>query len=435
MRQRVVASLVLTGLVVLSGCGGSGISSGSSGSGGSGQSNSSSSGSVTPRLLPPDPPTRPPAAGSTRVQADPTVLQAIDIRPRTTPLVVSLNTGWNMFSMPFTSLSQFNVSQPGNVQACYRYDATTGNYVEMTFSNGAFNSNPFTGYWVYCSSPTQVTMNGEEQTQSTISTNLALGWNLVGTPFSVDVPTSQFQWETGTLPAAFASFLLWPGVLTYNGSAYTELGHPPTTLPAAHSQWIYAYAPGVLSRPVASLAANRSFELPVLNSGEVRNASPGDSTTIPGWTVVGNGAGNVALIHQDFVFRGTTIRAQDGAQSLDLTGFSDLTGVADVGISQQFATETGKTYRVSFYIGNQVDPGGPGGTTSTVNVEINSVQRFSGTNSDGAGSSTMNWKQFSFTFTATGAATVITFRNGDVAADTSNGLDNVVITEEPGSGA
>ncbi len=426
--------MVLTGLAILSGCGGSGVTSGGS-SGSLSQSNTSTSGSVTPRLLPPAPPGQPPSAGSTRIQTELPAGYAVDLRPRVNPLVVNLRSGWNMFSMPFVSLSQFNVSQPGNVLACYRYDATTGNYVELNFNNGAFNSNPFTGYWVYCSSPTQVTMNGDEQTQTTISTNLAMGWNLVGTPFSVNTPTSQFQWQSGTLPAAFASFLLWPGVLTYNGSAYTELGHPPTALPAAESQWIYAYAPGVLSRTVTSLAANRSFELPTVNSGGFINASPGDSTTIPGWTVVGNGGGNVAVIQQDFVFRGTTIRAQDGTQSLDLTGFSDLTGIADVGVSQQLTTETGKTYRVSFYIGNQVDPGGPGGTTSTVNVEINSVLAFTGTNSDGAGSNVMNWRQFSFTFTAAGPATVITFRNGDVAADTSNGLDNIVITEEPGPGA
>ena len=426
--------MVLTGLVLLSGCGGSGVSTGSSG-GGLSPSSNTGNGSVTPRLLPPDPPGRPPASASARVQAEPPSGQAIDIRPRVNPLVVNLRSGWNMFSMPFVSLSQFNVSQPGNVLACYRYDATTGNYVELNFSNGAFNSNPFTGYWVYCSSPTQVTMNGDEQTQSTLSTNLSLGWNLVGNPFSVDLPTSQLQWQGGSLPTAFASFLLWPGVLTYSGTEYSELGHPPTALPAAQSQWIYAYAAGVLSRPVVSLAANRSFELPVIQSGGFVNASPGDSTTIPGWTVVGNGGGNVAVIQQDFSFQGTTIRAQDGVQSLDLTGFSDLTGIANVGVSQQLTTETGKTYRVSFYVGNQVDPGGPGGTTSTVNVEINSVQVFSGTNSDGAGSGVMNWKPFSFTFTATGPATVITFRNGDVAADTSNGLDNIVVTEEPGAGA
>lgn len=434
MRQRIVASVVLTGLVVLCGCGGSEVGSGGAGSQVS-QAANSGNGSVTSRLLPPAPPGQPPRAVTSRVQTERAAGQAIDIRPRTTPLVVDLRSGWNMFSMPFVSTSLFNVSQPSNVLACYRYDASTGNYVEMSFANGSFNSNPFTGYWVYCSAPTQVSMNGEEQTQTTLSTNLSLGWNLVGTPFSVNVPTSQFQWDSGTLPNAFSNFLLWPGVLTYNGSAYAELGNPPIVLPAAQSQWIYAYAPGVLSRPVVSLAANRSFEQPIVPVGGFTDASPGDSTTIPGWTVAGQSNGNVAVINQAFVFRGTTISAQDGIQSLDLTGYSDITGASNVGISQQLTTETGKTYRVSFYIGNQVDPGGPGGTTSTVNVEINSVQVFSGTNSDGAGSSTMNWKQFSFTFTATGPATVITFRNGDAAADTSNGLDNVIITEEPGVGA
>lgn len=431
MLQRVVASIVLAGLVATSGCGGG--SDVTSGSGGGSQSVNTSNGSVTPRLLPPAPPAQPPSAVSARTQPVLPGGQAIDLRPRVNPLVVNLRSGWNMFSMPFVRTSQFSVSQPGNVLACYRYDASTQNYVELNFSNGAFNANPFTGYWVYCSAPIQVTMNGDEQTEATTSTNLSLGWNLVGTPLSVDVPTSQLQWEALSLPNAFASFLLWPGVLGYNGSAYTELGNPPTALPAAQAQWIYAYAPGVLSRPVASLAANRSFEQPVVPVAGLTSANSSDSTTIPGWTVVGVGTGNVAVINQDVVFRGVTLRAQDGIQSLDLTGFSDLTGAADVGVEQQLATETGKTYRVSFYIGNQVDPGGPGGTTSTVKVEINSVQVFSGTNSDGAGSTTLNWKQFSFPFTATGPATVITFRNGDVAADTTNGLDNIIIVEEPGA--
>ncbi|MFN8607655.1 MAG: hypothetical protein U0931_08995 [Vulcanimicrobiota bacterium] len=250
--------LTACSLLILAGCSGGG-SGGATGSSNSNSSNSASSnGQVSARLIPPAPPGQP---GTFRFESAPVSLKASEepIRPLTQPLVVSLQSGWNMVSVPFVNVTSLSVTQPGNVLACSRYDAATRQYQDVPFSPaGVSNNNPFTGYWVYCSAPTQVSMDGPDTSGDNLTTNLVPGWNLVGTPDPVAVATSSLRYGAQTLPEAFANFRLWPGVLTFNpaSSSYSEIGNPPTTLQPGRAQWIYAFQADSLSRPGSNLGSN-----------------------------------------------------------------------------------------------------------------------------------------------------------------------------------
>jgi hypothetical protein len=417
--QLATVSLLL-GLV---GCGGGGASESSSAA--STSSPNSPASSTNNRLIPPAPPSRP--NGSVQPRYEPQVSAPAErILPRTQPLVVSFQSGWNLFSMPFSPPTSFNLDQPANLLACARYDANSGAYVDQPFNAGAFaSSNPLTGYWVYCTNPTQLTLDGGDQTQKTLTLNMAPGWNLVGTPLSVDVATSDLNFNATGLPGAFTSLALWPGVLAYNGSGYSELGHPPTVLPAARAQWIYAYQAGVLTRPTQNLVVNPSFEQPVAPVGGFTLVNSGNSSTIPGWRVVGPVGGNVAVIGNNFVEGGFTFQSDDGVQAVDLTGGTNVA----CGLEQTFTTIPGRSYNIAFSIGNVV--GGPYGVSSTVNVLVNGTQVFSATNSDGTGSTNLTWRRYNTNFVAAGSSTAIAFINGDPATDSSNFLDTTAVTLNP----
>ena len=130
----------------------------------------------------------------------------------------------------------------------------------------------------------------------------------------------------------------------------------------------------------------------------------------------------------NYVALGFTFPAEDGKQWLDLTG--DGTNSVE-GVKQTLATTPGMAYDLSYFVGNQVNPGGIWGTTSTVNVMVDGVLVQTAVNSMGAGGTTQVWEQFTTSFLATSSSTTLEFLNGDPRNDNSNGLDNVVVT--PGS--
>lgn len=68
----------------------------------------------------------------------------------------------------------------------------------------------------------------------------------------------------------------------------------------------------------------------------------------------------------------------------------------------------------------------PPGQTSTVKVYQNATLLGTYTNSDGARTNALNWKNFAVTFTATDPYTVIAFVNADGPNDWLCGIDDVV---------
>ena len=174
----------------------------------------------------------------------------------------------------------------------------------------------------------------------------------------------------------------------------------------------------------ANSIVNGSFETPLVPNGIFTNFITG-STGITGWTVVGP---EVSIVSTNYVALGFTFPAEDGTQWLDLTG--DGTNSVE-GVTQTLATTPGTAYDLSYFVGNQVNPGGIWGTTSTVNVMVDGVLIQTAVNSMGAGGTTQVWEQFTTSFLATSSSTTLEFLNGDPRNDNSNGLDNVVVT--PGS--
>jgi hypothetical protein len=175
----------------------------------------------------------------------------------------------------------------------------------------------------------------------------------------------------------------------------------------------------------ANLLTDGSFETPTVPVGGFTNF--GSGATFGGWTVVGPQA---SIVSGSFAQNGISFVAQDGTQWVDLTG--DGSNVSE-GVQQSVATVAGHTYELSFWVGNVDNPGGIFGTTSTVDLKINGASDGAFTNSCTSCTTTQGWEQFTTSFVATGASTLVTFLNGDGPSDNSNGLDNVVLTGQGGT--
>ena len=194
--------------------------------------------------------------------------------------------------------------------------------------------------------------------------------------------------------------------------------------------WAFGAAAAVLLGSAAhadtNLLTNGSFETPVVPVGGFTNFL-GGSTGITGWTVVGPEA---SIVSNSYVSECCKFFAGSGVQWLDLTG--DLSNRVE-GVQQSVATVSGKTYDLSFAVGNVFDPHGVYGTSSTVNVLVNGVSIGTFTNSCMTCTNALSWETFTASFVAGGSSTVVEFLNGDPGTDNSNGLDNVVLTGAAGT--
>lgn len=184
----------------------------------------------------------------------------------------------------------------------------------------------------------------------------------------------------------------------------------------------------------ANLIVNGGFETPSVPTGGYLLFSTGSSFS--GWTVVG-APGSVGPVSGAYTFGSLTFPAQEGNQFLDLAALSN----SATGIEQAVPTAAGTVYDLSFWVGNMVNPGGLFGLTSTVELFVEGLSLGTFTNANGAGTSTLDWKQFAISFTALDASTSIRFINRDGITDNVNGLDHLVLVAqgaevpEPGSSA
>jgi Protein of unknown function (DUF642) len=174
----------------------------------------------------------------------------------------------------------------------------------------------------------------------------------------------------------------------------------------------------------ANLITNGSFETttPAVSTGTCSVYGTG-STDVTGWTVVGAGGTDVAACNTSFTQSGISFVAEDGSNWVDLTGLNSNNDTE--GVQQTIATSIGKSYMLSFWVGNVDSPSTTFGVTSTVDVSVDGTSLGAFTNSCTTCTTTLAWKEFSDSFTATTTSTTLTFLNGDPANDNSNGLDNV----------
>ena len=173
----------------------------------------------------------------------------------------------------------------------------------------------------------------------------------------------------------------------------------------------------------ANLVTNGSFET---HTGKVATVGIG-STSITGWTVVGNYISMVS----NASFSGTGITASDGNWLLDLTGNVGRGGGL---ISDAFATEIGTTYNLLFDVGAFNYLGTSYGN-AIVDVWINGIAMGSFKNINSLSHSGSDWETKSFDFTADSASTRVEFRSS-LSTASSNlgvGLDNIRVTSSIGT--
>lgn len=145
-----------------------------------------------------------------------------------------------------------------------------------------------------------------------------------------------------------------------------------------------------------------------------------------GWT---GGGHDVLLINTNYVEGAIKFTAHGGNQHIDITGAGN-TGLNT--LSQTIATVAGTLYDVSFYVG-VTGTSNLYNTASSIDLLVDNVLVTTGTNSNvPATGAPTNWQLVTAQFTATGASTVITFRNATptVANGGNNyaGLDDVSVT-------
>jgi|GEM_PF-1166099 len=173
---------------------------------------------------------------------------------------------------------------------------------------------------------------------------------------------------------------------------------------------------GFLSGPASATTPtlqNGSFETGnYVDGGSGFDTLFAGSTDMTGWTVT---AGSVDWISTYWV-------AADGSRSLDMNGDSPGS------IAQTFATVSGDSYFVSFWLaGNPA--GGP--TTKTLDVSVGGAPTlYTFTNSSSTTLASMGWVSEGYTFTASSNSTTLTF-SGDPSNTTAYGpaLDNVSLTQ------
>jgi hypothetical protein len=172
----------------------------------------------------------------------------------------------------------------------------------------------------------------------------------------------------------------------------------------------------------ANIIVNGGFETP----GSPGNPVYGAGSNIGGWTVTGNPSNAVFYLRSDYSEPGITFPSHSGGYSVDLTGAGNTSPLD--GVFQNVATMVGTNYNLSFWIGNQASFGGTSSifysTPSTAGLFINDIFASNFTNADET-SATVNWKQFTYNFTATSANTKIAFLNNTPVVDNYLGLDDV----------
>jgi choice-of-anchor C domain-containing protein len=202
----------------------------------------------------------------------------------------------------------------------------------------------------------------------------------------------------------------------YPGAVDGSLG--PTTVHAIE-QMHHALPQSRAASPPdtnASVIINGSFESIDLETWPGGFWTPnGGSTAIPGWTVTG--------VSVDYVVA-PYWQASDGIASLDLNGTTLVGGSYLGGVSQTFATIAGLQYVVRFDLAGNPNAG----VQNLVVTAPGATQNYS-FNTAGKTVAAMGYTAQQFTFTATGAASTLSFSSADGLGDFQGPvIDNVVVT-------
>lgn len=187
------------------------------------------------------------------------------------------------------------------------------------------------------------------------------------------------------------------------------------------------------AQAATDLIVNGGFEANPTPSGGYIRYFGGDTFT--GWTVTGADVLNLNTTYSENAGDGNgailTFNAHSGSSAMDLTGAGN-TSPAD-GIYQDVATDIGKRYKLSFYLGNAAAGPSVGyyyPLASTLGIAVTGQSPASDTNS-ATTLNAINWQLYSSTFVATNTTTRIAFTNETGLADNYAGLDDVSLTAVP----
>jgi len=138
----------------------------------------------------------------------------------------------------------------------------------------------------------------------------------------------------------------------------------------------------------------------------------------------------VSLLNTDYAERNIAFEAQSGNTAMDISG-GDRPSLA-TGVSQTVATEIGRSYALTFWVGN-ADGSGNGNyaADSILDLSIDGAPREHITNG-AVIHQRVDWVEVTRVFTARSASTNIAFFNG-TTADGFTGLDNVSLSAVPES--
>jgi hypothetical protein len=191
----------------------------------------------------------------------------------------------------------------------------------------------------------------------------------------------------------------------------------------------------------ANLLLNGSFEDPIVGSSTDnclglsgcfgfnvgQSVGTGWSVFGPGCTVNCQAIPPIIILSNNYSEGSRLFTAQDGTQSVDLTGASNQ-GANGV---QQTVNLSAGTYDLSFWIGRQGTGDfymGP----AVADLLINGIAQATFINTLNTLPLDLNWQQFAFSFTTLGGPTTIGLRNaslvGGIAGQNEVGLDNVELS-------
>jgi len=164
-----------------------------------------------------------------------------------------------------------------------------------------------------------------------------------------------------------------------------------------------------------NLIVNGGFETPAAPSKSF-TIFGGGSHGLTGWTVLGPASNAVALLADDYTEPNVAFRSQSGDSALDLSGGGNTGPTA--GVSQDVATEIGKSYVLKFWLGN-ADGNNNYTLPSTLTLAFNDAPATAFTNADITRRG-VNWQEITVGFRATTSTTP--------RGDAFTGLDNVSFT-------
>lgn len=179
----------------------------------------------------------------------------------------------------------------------------------------------------------------------------------------------------------------------------------------------------------AAVIVNGGFELPG-TGGSITTYGPG--ADIGGWTTTGAPGNAVLLLKNTYSEPGINFNPHSGLYAVDLTGAGN-TGPSD-GIFQDISTTLGQLYTLTFWVGNAQGNGTGNSAVYNLTSSTNLVITLGGSatfdNPDQSPGG-INWKEFSYTFEASGPTTRIAFLNNTAQGDNYLGLDDVSIAAVP----